>query len=46
MDIRCYDSEIRKVREIRAYMRQQRNLQNKKSEIIANLGNDFHKLKN
>lgn len=45
MDIRCYESEIRKVRETRAYMRQQRLLQNKKTEIISSLGNDFSKLK-
>lgn len=45
MDIRCYESEIRKVRETRAYMKQQKLLQSKKTEIISSLGNDFSKLK-
>ena len=45
MDIRCYESEIRKVRETRAYMKQQKLLQNKKSEIISSLGNDFSTLR-
>jgi len=46
MDIRLYDSEIRRFKESKLHKRRQRALSNKKSEIIQNLGSDLKAIEN